>query len=109
MSREDIGPLTRSERLLLDRRRRGENQRQAAARLDMPLSRYSMLERGVEEPIKAPNITKLQPHERCLLYRRRAGVEQHEVALDMGVCRRTIMLMETGRSNCDELLHYWEH
>lgn len=101
--------LTYGERLVILRRRSGENQRQAAARLDLPLARYQLLEVDKEQGLgRPPGVGKLAPNERCFLYRRRAGKTRAEVAADLGRCQLWVTQMERGRVNCDELVGYWE-
>lgn len=103
-----LGRLTGGERLLLDRRRRGELQSVAAARRGVTRIVYGNMERDRLPVKKPPVITGLKPHERCLLYRRRVGHTQREVAMNMGLCTWWVNLMERGRQNCDKLLWYWE-
>ncbi|AAT69508.1 repressor [Alphaproteobacteria phage PhiJL001] len=50
----------------------------------------------------------IQVHEKCLIYRRRAGKTQREVARDLGVSRLWVNKMENGLESCDQLLWYWE-
>ena len=103
--------LTVGERALIQRRRRGENQRRAAERHGLSIFIYGRLERDnpprwlMIVPIK---IDKLTPAERCLLYRRRAGYTQARVAKELGVCRWWLNQMERGAVACDDLLWYWE-
>lgn len=101
--------LTPSERFTVERRRRGLNQSQMARELGLALSRYSLVERGVVDPPKAPPaLGVLRPHERCFIYRRRAGVTQAEVAKELKYCRFTVHEMERGERDCTDLLCYWE-
>lgn len=103
----ELGRLSNSERLLIDRRRRGEIQGQAARRLGTTHFMYGKWERGrVEGPrVKIP---ALRVHELCLLYRRRVGCTQAHVARTLRCCRWWINQMERGEVSCDELLWYWE-
>lgn len=101
--------LTDAERFILKRRRDGLNQRQAAKALGLSLSAYSLLERGGSSPtVSPPALGPLKPHERCLLYRRRAGKTQAEVASGLDHCRYSVHQMERGRVDCTDLLCYWE-
>ncbi len=103
-----LGRLSRGERLITDRRRRKETQTAAAARLDTNPFTYGQWERDADE---GPSITSVQPlrmHERCLLYRRRAGKHQFEVARGLGRSRWWVNQMERGLVPCEELLSYWE-
>lgn len=103
----ELERLTAGERLLIDRRRRGDTQVAAANRHGVSPFIYGQMERDVAE---APsiNIGQLKPHERCLLYRRRAGFTQARVAKDLKCCRWWLNQMERGQVPCDTLLWYWE-
>lgn len=89
------------------------NQTQRAEALGLTLSSYSLLERGHERAPKAPtpDLGAILPHERCLIYRRRAGKTPAEVggSEEMGYCRFTIHQMERGEHDCTDLLAYWEN
>lgn len=101
--------LTKTERLLVDRRRKGRTQAQTARSLNVPVSRYVGWESGrLPFSGNAPKIGRLEPNEKCLLYRRRCNKTQGEVANDMGFSKYWIRLMEQGNAPCDDLLWYWE-
>lgn len=112
MAYGELQHLTRGERLLLDRRRRGERQKEAAARLGVSLSKYAAWEtdraKEGETGIPVVEIRSIKAHERCLLYRRRAGFTQEKVARDMGICRWWLNQMEQGKVDCTDLVCYWE-
>lgn len=104
----ELERLTRGERLLIARRSRGEGQKTAALRHGVKFSMYGKWER---DTVKGPSVRvgPLKAHERCLLYRRRSGKYQFEVAADLGFCRFWVNKMERGDAPCDDLLWYWEH
>jgi DNA-binding XRE family transcriptional regulator len=109
----ELEKLTSAERLLVDRRRRGETQAQAAARHNVSQSRYSRWERGLDEPndartVPSIRIKELKPHEKCLLYRRRAGRTQATIAIDLNRCKMWVRQMERGEVDSTELVQYWE-
>lgn len=104
----DLGELTQGEMLLVDRRRRGEGQVEAARRLGLTHSMYGKMERDVVTWDRPVEIGDLRAHERCLLYRRRAGFTQARVASELEVCRFWVNQMERGLVGCDTLLWYWE-
>ena len=111
MSDTGLGELERlsnCEQLLIDRRRRGETQPQAAKRLGTTPFMYGKWERAV---VNGPSVKvgMLKPYERCLLYRRRAEKTQAEVAEHLERCRWWVNQMERGEVSCDTLLWYWEH
>ena len=109
MSGGQIVPTIR-ERLLIDRRRRGETIAQAARRLGVSITRYSNWERGaVEAPVTSLiRLGDLTVAEQCLLKRRRAGMRQQDVANAMNRCRMWVRLMEQGREDPSELAAYWD-
>ena len=99
--------ISRPERLLLDRRRKGETQVVAAKRYNVPLNRYVEWEKGTRPCPHKPVLQRLQPHERCLILRRRSGLTQTAVAAQIHRCRRWVTLMERGEVPCTELEEYW--
>lgn len=102
-----LSDLTPAERLLIDRRRRREDQGEAGARHGVSRTLYSRWERGLRPP-PAVELKNLRPNEKCLVYRRRAGLGQSNIARDLGVCNMTVRQMEQGIVNCDQLIWYWE-
>ena len=110
MSLGELEKLTAGERLRIRRRRLGETQRQAADRHGVSLARYSLWERDLWPATGIPKVSlgRLEPHERCLLYRLRAGTPQWKIAEDLGRCRYWVNKMERGEEPCDELIAYWE-
>ena len=50
---------------------------------------------------------KLQPHEGCLLHRRRAGLTQSDVAAHLQRSRNWVRMMEQGTVACNELEEFW--
>ena len=110
MSLGELGQLSAAERLLIDRRRREETQAGAAERHGVSQTRYSRWERGLEpeRALPRPRVGRLAAHERCLLYRRRAGVSQGQIAEHLGRCKMWVRQMERGEVDCTELTSYWE-
>jgi len=98
--------LTRGERLMVDRRRRGLSQVEMSTFLKVGLRQYRKWERDEED---APNkgVGKLALHERCYMARRRASVERQQLAKRMKCSRLWITLMETGRAPVEALAEYW--
>lgn len=105
----ELEKLTKPEILLLDRRRRGENQHEAAARLGIPFRTYVGWERkGGDISVAMPKLGDLTDHECCLLYRRRTGFTRERVAQELGVSKQWVTMMEHGQAPCGRLLEYWE-
>lgn len=104
-----LGRPTDAERILLHRRRRGQTQGQAAAEHGLSRKAYGSAERRGDPALaRGIRLGNLRPHERCLLYRRRVGRKQREVAVELRCSRFWINLMERGEVPCDDLLWYWE-
>ena len=103
----ELERLTIGEKLLINRRRKGKSQTSSAKFHQVSQSTYGRWERDEEIGPKVM-ASGLRPHERCLLYRRRAGCTQQQVAEDLDVCRWWINKMERGLTTCDQLLWYWE-
>lgn len=100
---------TRPERLLINRRRLGLTQAEAARMHGVPVSRYNKWEKGhLEDGCPDQQVGVLRPHEACLLARRRSGLTQERVSQDMDVCRWWVNNMERGLVPCDSLVAYWQ-
>jgi DNA-binding XRE family transcriptional regulator len=106
----ELEKLTSAEKLIIHRRRLGLTQGQAAERYGMSYNAYGALERGTVEmePATVPKINDLKAHEKCFLYRRRAGMSRAKVAEELGRSCQWVTEMERGRVDCTELVCYWE-
>ncbi len=105
-----LGPLGRlscGERLIIERRRLKEIQEDAAKRLNVSSYTYGRWERDDEKGPMRRSFS-LTEAERCLLYRRRLGWTQGEIAGLIGRSRWWINLMERDLVPCKELIAYWE-
>lgn len=99
------------EKLVLWRRRLTLSRADAARALKVTPWQVAEAERnraelGVDVPWTGDRA--LRDHERCIIYRRRAGVTQARVASDLGVTRVWVNRMERGSEKCCDLLWYWE-
>lgn len=114
MSLGELGRITAGEKLLLARLRAGETQAQTAERLGLSRKIYGLVEQDrrvlttVVPAAGSIGSRTIRPHERCLLYRRRAGWTQERVANDLDMSRWWVNQMERGLVSCDRLLWYWE-
>ena len=116
MGSTGLGPftdLTIGEKLYIIRRRRGESQVKAADRFRVSRSTYGRWE---NEILEGPhlNVLTLRDHERCFMYRKRAGMNQEEAAKLIktkenkeGISRWWLVQMESGRHNCGIVLDFW--
>ncbi len=100
--------LTPSERLLVDRRRRGLTQTQASQAWGFSEWHYRMVEAGNRQS-SCPRIRigKLRPYESAFLMRRRLGWRRTELAKMIGVSSWWLTQMERGRVNPNRLLSFW--
>ena len=95
------------------RRREGRSQVQAAERYLVSRFTYGQWENDKialpdDSLAELPRVCHLEFYEICVLYRRRAGRSQREVAADLGYCKWWINQMEHGRVKCDALIWHWE-
>jgi DNA-binding transcriptional regulator YiaG len=83
---------------------------EAAAMYRVPRVLYSQAERdfsGVVQVLSPMLASEMTTPEKCLILRRRGELTQSEVAESLGVCRRTMILMELGQASPEPLLRYW--
>lgn len=100
--------LTPSERVRLDRFRRGENQLEAAARWGLSKGVYKRWENGDGTPATPPGVRKLKIGELCYIARMRSGCTQQEVAVATGLCRYTVHRVERCKVPAPvALVLYW--
>lgn len=102
--------LTTGEILFIWRRRLGWNQTKASRHHGLSLFKYKMAEYDKLENFKAKilSVSPLQAWEKCLLYRKRAGKTQVEIAKAFGCGRYWLRLQELGKVPCLKLLAFWE-
>lgn len=114
----DLGKLTDGELTFIYRRRNFRSQKAAAWKHNIPLSRWKKMEYD-QYPVKKHWVKvfremlrekRLQPHEKCVLMRRRTKgkVTQDDIAKEIKRCRNWVVLMEKGKAPVQELLDYWE-
>ena len=104
--------LTDAETLFIQRRRLDVNQAERATALQIPewlYVEYEQDKRDVPDHLAAmfgfnDSLTEL---EKCLLYRKRNGWTQQEVADDIDCSRLWVIKMENGTANPGLLLDYW--
>ena len=101
--------LSSGESLLIQRRRASLTQAEMGANFKMSRHSYGEYERDLVE-IKTDHLSfdDLQPYEKCVILRKRAGMTQLEVALLMGLSRYWINQKEIGRVDCQDLLTFLE-
>ncbi len=103
--------LSPGESLLIWRRRKGWNQGEAARYYKVSLALYKSAEYDMLESFKVKHKVlhlSLTDPEKCLLYRRRDGRTQLEVAKALGIGREWMRLQELGKVPCGKLLRYWQ-
>ena len=104
----ELQKLTDAERMIIYRRRLNKSQAEMAKIMKISYNAYGAMEREGVELIAPPVVTPLATHEKCFLYRRRAGFTRDRVATEMGRSKQWVTLMERGRAPTDELVTYWE-
>lgn len=100
--------LTRSERVLVWRRRSGLGQKEAALEHGVSHRRWGRWERGLEEPKIDKEVGRLAVFEQLLVLRKRRKVSQQSVAEALGCTRAWVQMMETGQSSSEQLQVYWK-
>ncbi len=104
-----LADLTAGERLLLERRRNGETQAQAARRHGVSRYCYRAWEDdSVSTGQPRPALRRLQPYEICYLLRRRNGQSLADFAADAGISPWWVTQMESGRAPLQRLQEYWQ-
>jgi DNA-binding XRE family transcriptional regulator len=102
--------LTAGERLYIYRRRCEYTQAEMAEEHGISCKTYRDWETGVKSPpkdVKSP-IGNLKNHEVATTLRRRKGINQPDLAEEIGVCTWWLCQMETGRAPMsDALIEYW--
>lgn len=109
--------LTNGERWFIWRWRQQLSQARAAKHLKTTRDVYARAERSDDasqlgplvEPRVGVALSRLKANECCVIYRRRCGFSQEEIARAMGVSRATVNAMECGRVDCTDLVNYWEN
>lgn len=100
--------LTAGELLLVDRRRRGETQAQAARRLCVTDYEYRRWEDDATPAASRPRVLRgVKAHEECVVRRRRAGMQAGELARVLGLSRWWLTRMERGEIPCAPMLAFW--
>lgn len=99
--------LTNDERLLVQRRRLGETQDEAAERWGVSSWTYRCWERPGNGAPLGIRIGRLQDHEICYLMRRQWGMSRKECAAAAGISQGWLTQMERGRIDCEPLIEFW--
>lgn len=87
---------------MVERRRTGLTQREAAASLGQAVRRYRAMEAET-----GPEEFEVETGELCMLLRRRHGETQAQTASRFGVSRLWLASMENGRVAADRLAAWW--
>jgi len=99
--------LTTGERLLIQRRRAGQNQTEAAKAHGLSEWQYRQCEDDNSNRLDPPALGRLQENEACVILRRRAGMRRTELATKLGVSGWWLTQMERGQANPDRLIAFW--
>lgn len=105
--------LTAGEALLMQRRRRDQDQFAAAKRCGVARATYQQWEMDL---VAAPEhhvarareaVGALRDYEACMLLRRRFGLSAFEMGKLVGLSRQWVSTMERGSAPADTLIEYW--
>ncbi len=99
--------LSAGEKLLLDRRRRGETQRDAAEAYAVTLYQFRRWELGEGEGVPDVSLGDLEPHEICFIYRQRDGMSLEDLGAMINRTPCWISQIEKGDQPVDVVEHYW--
>lgn len=100
--------LSEGEQALIYRRRMRMSQKDMAALVGVKRRRYSEIEgKGSKVMAFAMAVEPLEPHEKCLVWRRRSGWTQQACADLMGITRYWYNLMENGKAGTTKLEAFW--
>lgn len=99
--------LSNGERMMIDRRRRKENQLQAAKRLGKNRSWVWMAESGRIECDKI-KLGKVALNEMAWILRKRKGWTQEKLGKKLGYSREWIKQMELGKVDSTPLVNCWK-
>lgn len=105
--------LTKNEKLIVVRRRLGQNQQERAEILGVPLGRYRQWEMGATNLMynyRCPDtaLHGVTEAEHLFILRKRAGFSQKEIAEAMGVSDVWVRKMEAGVGNLKRLQEFWD-
>lgn len=97
--------LTPGEKLLINRRRVGMSQSDAAAKHGVPWGVYGRWERDQETSRRVPRVAvgRLKLHEQCMVARLRKGYSQRDLAKRLKLSTFWVRRMERGEIACDRL------
>lgn len=101
--------VTPGEKLIIERRRRGESQAEAARRLGTNETYVFLMESKKYNDGMVTVSVPVKDHERCFLYRRRSGKTTREVCKALGIDYNVLALMEKGKMPAHTLAEYWEN
>lgn len=99
--------LTTDQRLVVQRRRLGETQDEAAARWGVSPWAYRCWERGGNGAPTGIRLGRLADHESCFLMRRHWGMSRKECAAAMGISQGWLTQMERGQVCAEKLAEFW--
>lgn len=107
--KSSIEELTQGEKLVLWRRRKNWDQVKAAKYYKVSYFRYKLCEYDrASIDVSHIDLGSLQDHEKCLIYRKRSGKIQTQIAKEFGIGREWLRMQEQGTVPCSKLLTWWE-
>ncbi len=108
-SSDSDAQLTPGEKLLIWRKRLNWNQEQAASYFGVSRFTYQLAEYDKSKDFQYPSFKlTLKPWELCVLYRKRSGKTQRQLAGEIGISPDWFRQQESGKIPCLKLLDWWE-
>lgn len=107
--------ITPGEQITIWRRRENLSQRDISLLLGVPLADVPKFEQdqlswdAAKFPVVMPyeQLLPIRPYETCFLMRKRANMQQKELAQLLGVSRYWLNIMERGKAECSQLIQFW--
>jgi len=99
--------LSKGEKLLVYRRRRGLTQSKSAKERKVSLYTYRRWEADELDAVPKVSVGRLSEAEQCFLLRKRKGMSLADAAKEIDICRWWLCQMESGEAPIDRLLAYW--
>ena len=101
--------ITSGEKLVVQRRRLKQNQREAAKAHGVSRNTYAAweLDLATTQDVPDTELSQLEDREACWLLRRRGNWSQDTIAEEIGCSRVWVANMELGQWPCTQLVEYW--
>lgn len=99
--------LTNGEKLFLKRRRAGKRRWEYARQYGVSRYTYHAWEKDVGDVPIVPTLNGIDQPEHFTILRKRAGLNQTDLAERMGISRSWLYKMEHGKAPLDQAIEFW--